>query len=141
MISSSLPGTTPEREHAIEPGEMITAITIPASAAARRSTYLKVRDRQSYEFAAASAAVGLELEADGRTIRDIRVALGGVATKPWRARAVEEALKGQVLDAAAVKRASLLAVEGAVDHGANHYKIALAPRVVERAILMMGALA
>jgi xanthine dehydrogenase YagS FAD-binding subunit len=136
-----LPGTTPEREHAIEPGEMITAITIPASAAARRSTYLKVRDRQSYEFAAASAAVGLELEADGRTIRDIRVALGGVATKPWRARAVEEALKGQVLDAAAVKRASLLSVEGAVDHGANHYKIALAPRVVERAILMMGALA
>jgi xanthine dehydrogenase YagS FAD-binding subunit len=136
-----LPGATPEREHAIEPGEMITAITIPASAAARRSTYLKVRDRQSYEFAAASAAVGLELEADGRTIRDIRVALGGVATKPWRARAVEEALKGQVLDAAAVKRASLLAVEGAVDHGANHYKIALVPRVVERAILTMGELA
>ncbi|AVA23456.1 MULTISPECIES: xanthine dehydrogenase family protein subunit M [unclassified Rhizobium] len=136
-----LPGTTPEREHAIEPGEMITAITIPTSAAARRSTYLKVRDRQSYEFAAASAAVGLELEADGRTIRDIRVALGGVATKPWRARAVEEALKGQVLDAAAVKRASLLAVQGAVYHGANHYKITLAPRVVERAILTMGELA
>ncbi|MDK4739550.1 xanthine dehydrogenase family protein subunit M [Rhizobium sp. CNPSo 3464] len=136
-----LPGTTPDREHAIEPGEMITAITIPTSAAARRSTYLKVRDRQSYEFAAASAAVGLELEADGRTIRDIRVALGGVATKPWRARAVEEALKGQVLDAAAVKRASLLAVQGAVYHGANHYKITLAPRVVERAILTMGELA
>ncbi|MDL2401760.1 FAD binding domain-containing protein [Rhizobium mayense] len=136
-----LPGTTPEREHAIEPGEMITAITIPASAAARRSTYLKVRDRQSYEFAAASATVGLELEADGRTIRDIRVALGGVATKPWRAHAVEAALKGQVLDADAVKRASLLAVEGAVDHGANHYKIVLAPRVVERAILKMGELA
>ncbi|WFU01611.1 xanthine dehydrogenase family protein subunit M [Rhizobium sp. CB3171] len=136
-----LPGTTPDREHAIEPGEMITAITIPTSAAARRSTYLKVRDRQSYEFAAASAAVGLELEADGRTIRDIRVALGGVATKPWRARAVEEALKGQVLDAAAVKRASLLAVKGAVYHGANHYKITLAPRVVERAILTMGELA
>ncbi|TPL86037.1 xanthine dehydrogenase family protein subunit M [Mesorhizobium sp. B2-3-12] len=133
-----LPGTTPDKEHAIEPGEMITAIEIPASAAARRSTYLKVRDRQSYEFAAASAAVGLELESDGRTIRDLRVALGGVATKPWRARAVEEALKGKVLEPETVRAASLLAVEGAVDHGANHYKIELAPRVVARAILKLG---
>lgn len=133
-----LPGSTPDNEHAIEPGEVITAIGIPASAAARRSTYLKVRDRQSYEFAAASAAVGVEFEADGRTIRDLRVALGGVATKPWRARAVEEALKGKVLEPEVVRQASLLAVEGAVDHGANHYKIQLAPRVVARAILKMG---
>ncbi|PTE08452.1 FAD binding domain-containing protein [Mesorhizobium helmanticense] len=133
-----LPGAAPEREHAIQPGEVITAISIPGSTAARRSTYLKVRDRQSYEFAAASAAVGIEFEADGRTIRDLRVALGGVATKPWRARGVEAALKGKVLDADAVKRASLLAVEGAVDHGANHYKIELAPRVVARAILKLG---
>lgn len=133
-----LPGDTPEREHDIGPSEMITAIEIPGSAAARRSTYLKVRDRQSYEFAAASAAVGLELEADGRTIRDLRVALGGVATKPWRARAVEEALKGKVLDEDTVRKASGLAMEGAVDHGANHYKIELAPRVVARAILKLG---
>jgi xanthine dehydrogenase YagS FAD-binding subunit len=117
---------------------MITAIEIPASAAARRSTYLKIRDRQSYEFAAASAAVGLELEADGRTVRDLRVALGGVATKPWRARAVEDALKGKVLEPETVRAASLLAVEGAVDHGANHYKIELAPRVIARAILKLG---
>lgn len=136
-----LPGGTPEKEHAIEPGEMITAITIPASPAARRSTYLKVRDRQSYEFAAASAAVGIELEPDGRTIRDLRVALGGVATKPWRARAVENALKGKVLEPEAVRRASLLAVEGAANHGGNHYKIELAPRVVARAILNMGGAA
>jgi xanthine dehydrogenase YagS FAD-binding subunit len=133
-----LPGTTPDREHAIERGEMITAVTIPGSAAARRSTYLKVRDRQSYEFAAASAAVGLELEPDGRTIRDLRVALGGVATKPWRARAVEAALKGKAPELEAVKRASLLAMEGAVHHGANRYKIDLAPRVVARAIMKMG---
>ncbi|RWC25748.1 MAG: xanthine dehydrogenase family protein subunit M [Mesorhizobium sp.] len=133
-----LPGSTPNREHAIEPGEMITAIEIPGSAAARRSTYLKIRDRQSYEFAAASAAVGIEFEADGRTIRDLRVALGGVATKPWRARAVEAALIGKVLEPDTVRAASLLAVEGAVDHGANHYKIELAPRVVARAILKMG---
>ncbi|ESY29180.1 MULTISPECIES: xanthine dehydrogenase family protein subunit M [unclassified Mesorhizobium] len=136
-----LPGATPEREHAIEAGEMITAISIPASAAARRSTYLKVRDRQSYEFAAASAAVGIDFEADGRTIRDLRVALGGVATKPWRAHAVEAALKGKVLSEDRVRAASLLAVEGAVDHGANHYKIELAPRVVARAILKTGAMA
>ena len=90
--SSWLPGTTPERETVLEPGEIITSVTIPASPLAANSTYLKVRDRQSYEFAAASAAVGLELEADGVTIRDIRVALGGVATKPWRAMAVEDAL-------------------------------------------------
>ncbi|ESY16671.1 MULTISPECIES: xanthine dehydrogenase family protein subunit M [unclassified Mesorhizobium] len=136
-----LPGATPEREHAIEAGEMITAISIPASAAARRSTYLKVRDRQSYEFAAASAAVGIDFEADGRTIRDLRVALGGVATKPWRSHAVEAALKGKVLSEDRVRAASLLAVEGAVDHGANHYKIELAPRVVARAILKTGAMA
>lgn len=136
-----LPGPTPQKEHAIAAGEIITAVTIPASPAARRSTYLKVRDRQSYEFAAASAAVGLELEADGRTIRDLRVALGGVATKPWRARSVEAALKGKTLDPETVRQASLLAMEGAVDHGANHYKIELAPRVVARAILKMGDMA
>lgn len=136
-----LPGTTPHKEHAMQPGEMITAITIPASAAARHSTYLKVRDRQSYEFAAASAAVGIEFEADHETIRDIRIGLGGVATKPWRARAVEDALRGKVLEPDTIKSASRLAVEGAIAHGSNHYKIELAPRVVERAILKSGALA
>jgi len=129
-----LPGTTPQREHAIEPGEIITAIRIPSSAAARNSTYLKVRDRQSYEFAAASAAVGMELEADGRTIRDIHVALGGVATKPWRCREVEAALKGRPLSPEAIDQAAALATEGAAVHGDNRYKVALAPRVVARAI-------
>ncbi|MER9455112.1 xanthine dehydrogenase family protein subunit M [Mesorhizobium sp. M0478] len=135
-----LPGATPDREHAIQPGEMITAISIPASGTARRSTYLKIRDRQSYEFAAASAAVGIDFEADGHTIRDLRVALGGVATKPWRSHAVEAALKGKVLSEDRVRAASLLAMEGAIDHGANHYKIELAPRVVARAILKTGAM-
>jgi xanthine dehydrogenase YagS FAD-binding subunit len=130
-----LPGATPDREHAIAPGEIITAIRIPASAAARNSTYLKVRDRQSYEFAAASAAVGLELEADGRTVRDIRVALGGIATKPWRAHAVEAALKGKKLSPEALDDAARRATEGAVVHGDNRYKVALAPRVITRAII------
>jgi xanthine dehydrogenase YagS FAD-binding subunit len=135
------PGDTPDREHSLTPGEMITAITIPASPAAKRSTYLKVRDRQSYEFAAASVAVGLELEEDGKTIRDIRIALGGVAAKPWRAGNVEAALRGKALDAGIVRRASLLAVEGAVAHGANRCKIDLVPRIVTRAILTLGGLA
>ncbi len=136
-----LPGDTPDKETVLQRGEIITGITIPASAAARNSTYLKVRDRQSYEFAAASAAVGLELEADGRTVRDIRVAIGGVATKPWRVRVVEQALIGKALTPEAAEAASRLAMEGAVAHGGNHYKIELAPRVIVRAILKMGGLA
>jgi xanthine dehydrogenase YagS FAD-binding subunit len=136
-----LPGAAPHREHALEPGEIITAVSIPASAAAKRSTYLKVRDRQSYEFAAASAAVGLELEADGKTIRDVRVALGGIATKPWRAREVETGLKGKTLAPETLKRASLLAMESAVAQGDNHYKIDLAPRVIVRALMNNGDIA
>ncbi|MDL2398754.1 FAD binding domain-containing protein [Rhizobium mayense] len=135
------PDSTPDKETILERGELITGIVIPASDAARNSTYLKVRDRQSYEFAAASAAVGLAFEADGRTVRDIRIALGGVATKPWRAHAVEQALIGKVLDAATIDKASRLAMEGAVSNGGNHYKIELAPRVVSRAILKVGGLA
>ncbi|WJH41025.1 xanthine dehydrogenase family protein subunit M [Aliirhizobium terrae] len=135
------PGDTPDKETVMAPGEMIMGISIPASAAARRSTYLKVRDRQSYEFAAASAAVGLEFEADGKTVRDVRVALGGVATRPWRARAVEQALVGQVLTEEAITSAVALAMEGAVAHGANRYKIELAPRVVARALQTVGGLA
>jgi xanthine dehydrogenase YagS FAD-binding subunit len=136
-----LPGNTPDRETVLERGEIITSIIVPASVPARNSTYLKVRDRQSYEFAAASAAVGLEFEADGRTVRDIRVAIGGVATKAWRVRAVEQALIGKVLDPATVEMASRLAMEGAVSHGGNHYKIELAPRVITRAIMKVGGLA
>ena len=128
------PGVTPDKETMLQPGDIITAVTIPASAVARNSTYLKVRDRQSYEFAAASAAVGIELEADGKTVRDIRVALGGVATTPWRARAVEAALLGKVLDIETVEAASQRAMDDAVSQGDNHYKLKLAPRVIARAI-------
>jgi xanthine dehydrogenase YagS FAD-binding subunit len=84
-----IPGDTPHIETVLLPGEMITAIDIPASAAAKRSQYLKVRDRASFEFALVSAAVALEL--DGGTIRAVRVAAGGVGTKPWRLPEVEAA--------------------------------------------------
>lgn len=135
-----LPGATPENETVLKPGELITAIDVPLCAAARNSIYLKVRDRQSYEFAAASAAVGLEFEADGKTVRDIRIALGGVATKPWRAWAVEKALVGKKLDAKIVDVASQLAMQGAVPQGDNKHKITLTPRIVARAILTVGGL-
>jgi xanthine dehydrogenase YagS FAD-binding subunit len=134
------PGDTPERETVLERGEIITSITVKASPLAMNSTYLKVRDRQSYEFAAASAAVGLELEPDGVTIRDIRVALGGVATKPWRTTAVEDALRGRLLDERTIRAASRAAVVGALSRGRNAYKIDLAPRVVARAILKVGGM-
>ena len=134
------PGETPDRETVIQPGEIITGLSIPSSPTATRSVYLKVRDRQSYEFAAASAAVGLELSADGRTIVDIRIALGGVATKPWRATSVEAALTGQPFEEGTIREAARLAVEGAVSHGGNQYKIDLAPRVVARAILKAGGI-
>jgi len=134
-------GAAPHLETVLQPGEIITAITIPATMAATNSIYLKVRDRQSYEFAAASAAVGLDFEEDGHTVRDIRVAIGGVASRPWRARAVEQALIGKTLDARAVERASRLAVEGAVTQGDNHYKVHLAPRTIARAILTLGGIA
>lgn len=135
-----LPGDRPDIEHDLAPGEMIVGIEIPATRALRRSHYLKARDRASYEFAAASAAVGLDLEDDGRTIREARVALGGVATKPWRARAVEAALVGRRLDEASLRDAATMAIEGAVPREHNRFKLELAPRVVARALMTAGGI-
>src|SRR5205823_5517818 len=87
-----VPGDYPERETVLEPGELITAVDIPPLAFARRSVYVKVRDRASYAFALASAAVALDLRDD--TVREARLALGGIATKPWRARDAERLLVG-----------------------------------------------
>jgi xanthine dehydrogenase YagS FAD-binding subunit len=135
-----LPEDRPHLEHPIAPGELIVGVDIPVCAALRRSHYLKVRDRESYEFALASAAVGIEFEADGRTVREVRVALGGVATRPWRCRQVEAALNGRPLDEQIVRAASRLATDGALDHGANGFKIELAQRVVARALLTVGGI-
>ncbi len=136
-----LPGQTPQRETSLSTGEMIIGIEVPRSAALRRSHYLKVRDRASYEFAAASAAVGLEMEADGKTIRDVRIAVGGVATKPWRLRAVEALLKGKVLNEATLRSAAAASVDGAKSSGHNGFKIELAPKVVARALMAVGGVA
>lgn len=130
-----LPGQTPHLETRLMPGEMIVGIDVPRSAALRRSHYLKVRDRASYEFAAASAAVGLDMEADGKTIHDVRIALGGVATKPWRLRAVEASLKGRTLDEATLRAAAAATADGAKSSGHNAFKIDLIPKVVARALM------
>jgi xanthine dehydrogenase YagS FAD-binding subunit len=132
-----LPGDTPHIATVLEPGELITAITVPASAAARRSHYLKVRDRASFEFALVSAAVALDM--DGARIRQARVALGGVGTKPWRVPRVEEALVGASLDPAVLRRAAALAAEGAQGFGHNDFKIELMQRVIVRAVETVGA--
>jgi len=132
-----LPGDTPHIETVLEPGEVIAAITVPANRAAQRSHYLKVRDRASFEFAVVSAAVALDI--DGGRIRQARVALGGVGTKPWRVSRVETALAGASLDPAALRPAAALAAEGAQGRGRNDFKIELMQRAIVRAVETAGA--
>jgi xanthine dehydrogenase YagS FAD-binding subunit len=132
-----LPADTPHLETVLEPGEVITAITVPASTVARRSHYLKVRDRASFEFAVVAAAVALEM--DGPRIRQARVALGGVGTKPWRVRQVESALAGATLEPAPLREAASLAAQGARGYGHNDFKIELMQRAIVRAVQTTGA--
>jgi xanthine dehydrogenase YagS FAD-binding subunit len=132
-----VPGDTPHIETVLLPGEMITGIDIPASAAAKRSHYLKVRDRASFEFALVSAAVALEL--DGGTIRAVRVAAGGVGTKPWRLPEVEAVLTGRQADPATLKAAAEQAGAGAKPAGMNAFKQVLLRRTVLRALQTVSA--
>jgi len=132
-----LPGTHPERETVLQPGDVITAIDIPALPFARRSLYLKVRDRASYAFALASAAVALDI-ANG-TIRAARVALGGVATKPWRSTRAELVLIGKQPSAATFRSAAEAALSGAVPRKDNGFKVELAKRTLVRALTEVAA--
>jgi xanthine dehydrogenase YagS FAD-binding subunit len=132
-----LPDATPHIETVLEPGEVIAAVTVPANLAARRSHYLKVRDRASFEFAVVSAAVALET--DGARIRQARIALGGVGTKPWRLPRVEAALVGGDLAPAALRSAAAIAAEGAEARGHNAFKIELMQRAIVRAVEIAGA--
>jgi len=133
-----LPGGTPHLETVLAPGEVIAAITVPAHAVARRSHYLKVRDRASFEFAVVSAAAAVELTGD-RRIGQARIALGGVGTKPWRLPRVEQALAGASLEREALQRAAALAADGARGRGHNDFKIALMQRAIVRAVEAAGA--
>lgn len=128
-----LPGNTPHIEHDLKHGELITSIFIPDAPHARRSAYLKIRDRSAYEFALASAAVGLDVDAAG-VIRSARVALGGVGTKPWRSRAAEAALVGQRPGADVFRAAAEAELKSAVPRSQNAYKIELAKRTLVRAL-------
>ena len=114
----------------------IAAITVPASAAARRSHYVKVRDRASFEFAVVSAAVAIEM--NGVRIQQARIAIGGVGTKPWRVPRVENALVGASLDPATLRKAAALASDGARGRGHNDFKIELMQRAIVRAVEMAG---
>ena len=125
------PGDTPHVEVALEHGELITHIVIPPLPAARRSHYLKVRDRASYEFALASAAVVLDL--DGNSIRTARLGLGGIATTPWRASEAEHFLTGRKASDDTFRDAAEIALTGAVAREHNHFKIELAKRTIVRA--------
>jgi xanthine dehydrogenase YagS FAD-binding subunit len=130
------PGDSPQIETSLMPGELISGFTIPGRWP--RSVYLKARDRQSYEFALASAAVALDV-ANG-VVRDARVALGGVATKPWRARGAEALLKGERFDDGLAQRAGEAAFAGAEARQHNAFKIALGKRVVARALQRAAAM-
>jgi xanthine dehydrogenase YagS FAD-binding subunit len=132
------PGDAPEIETALAPGDLIAAFFVPAARWTRRSLYLKIRDRQSYEFALASAAVALDLD-DG-VVREARIALGGVATVPWRARYAEAALAGKPLDDAAAKAAAAAAFAGAQVQEHNAFKVALGQRTLVRALAAAAAL-
>jgi xanthine dehydrogenase YagS FAD-binding subunit len=133
-----LPGDTPHLETVLKPGDLITAIWIPIQAAGRRSHYLKVRDRTTFEWSLASAAVSLGMIDD--TILDARIAIGGVATKPWRLRHVEEMLVNKRLDRDLARAAGERAADGAEPHGQNAFKVTLLQRTVERALLQIGGL-
>ena len=131
-----LPDGAPERESVLEPGELILAVRLPPEAAAfsAHARYLKVRERTSYAFAVVSAAAALRM--DGDRIAEARVALGGVALKPWRARAAEAALAGAAPGAEAYRQAAEAALADAAPSGDNAFKIELARRIVARALAL-----
>lgn len=128
-----LPGDAPEIETDLRAGEMIAAVAVPAGAWTRRSLYLKIRDRDSYAFALASAAVALELDA-GHVVA-ARIALGGVATVPWRSTAAEAVLSGKDLDEGLAKKAADAAFAEAVPHSHNRFKIELGKQTLVRALM------
>ncbi|RSM56179.1 FAD-binding molybdopterin dehydrogenase [Amycolatopsis sp. WAC 01376] len=131
-----LPGTTPHLENDLRPGELVTEVTVPLLGWANRSTYVKVRDRSSYEFALASAAAAVLVR--GGVVRDVRLAAGGVGTRPWRLAAVEDALRGKPLRLDVVEKAAALATEGARPLAHNGFKVPLLRRTITRALMKLA---
>jgi xanthine dehydrogenase YagS FAD-binding subunit len=129
-----VPGNTPHRENVLEPGDLITYVTLPAPKPNRKQVYLKLRDRASYEFALASAAIVAEVN-DGK-LSYVRVALGGVGTKPWRSLEAEQALHGKPADEASFRRAAEAALHGATPQSENGFKVELAKRCITHALTL-----
>jgi xanthine dehydrogenase YagS FAD-binding subunit len=127
-----LPGDTPHKETVLDPGDLITHVTLPSPTPGSRSLYLKLRDRASYEFALASAAVVISI-ADGKITR-ARVAMGGIGAKPWRTKETEEALEGQPASEDSFRRAAEIALQGARPQSENAFKIELAKRCLTHAL-------
>lgn len=123
----------PERETVLLPGEIITHIVVPAGAHTRRSVYVKVRDRESYEFGIATAAVALDMQ--NNTVRAARIGLGGVAYRPWRSEAAEAALQDKPVTEETASQAAAIAFHGAVPRGENAFKVELGQRTLVRALL------
>ena len=129
-----LPGSTPERETVLEPGDVVLSVTLPPPAAGARSHYLKLRDRAAYEFALTSAAVVLKV--NGSRIEHVRIALGGVGTRPWRSVEAERVLQGHTADAVTFRRAAEEALKDARPASENGFKVELAKRCIVRALTM-----
>ena len=128
------PGARPDVETVLEPNELILRIRVPVTTLGRSSTYHKVRDRESFAFALASAAVALQM--DGETVRDARIAIGGLVTRPWRARAAEQTLVGRPLTAQDARAAGDAALHGAKAGEDNRFRIELGARTVADALMI-----
>jgi xanthine dehydrogenase YagS FAD-binding subunit len=129
-----LPGSTPERETVMEPGDVITAVVLPPRKSGSTSVYLKLRDRAAYEFALASAAV--VMTTSGGRVTHVRVAMGGVGTKPWRSIEAEKVLEGATVTAESFKKAAMEALKDAKPQSENGFKVELAQRCLVRALTM-----
>jgi xanthine dehydrogenase YagS FAD-binding subunit len=129
-----LPGSTPHKENLLEPGDLITSVTLPAPVAGTKSLYLKLRDRAAYEFALASAAIVVRM--DGKQIKSARVALGGVGAKPWRSLEAERALQGHAASATLFRHAAEEALKGAHPQSENGFKVELSKRCLVRALTL-----
>jgi xanthine dehydrogenase YagS FAD-binding subunit len=133
----SLPGSTPERDNTLDRGDLIVAIDVPPMVEGRASHYLKLRDRESYEFALVSAAAAVAT--DRRRLRSVRLAMGGVAHKPWRLATAEAALRNVSLDDIGALRSAIAAsFVDARPLGHNGFKVELAQRVALRALQTAG---
>ena len=128
------PDATPDIETTLQHGELILRIRVPKTAMGRASTYHKIRDRESYAFALASAAVALDM--DGKTVRAVRIAVGGLATRPWRARAAEQVLGGKALTPQTARDAGDAAMQGAKPGRENAFRIELGARTVADALMI-----